>query len=110
MAMLPAEGRDALIAAGLSADDVARWGAATPDWSGSDTAGGDVLARDAVVAAAYYALGDGLLGGLPPKPQRTEGEQAAAEQVVERLRATRTRFLRAHAEPVYASLTDGYRA
>ena len=108
MATRPADRDQALIAAGLSVDDVARWVAAAPVWSNSDMAEGDALARDAVAAAAYYALGAALLGRLPPKPRRSGVEQAAADHLLERVRETRTRFLRAHAEQIYASLTDDY--
>ncbi len=100
----------ALLAAGLPADDIARWAAAEPSFPSPAAATADTLARDTAAAARYYALGEALLGRFPPRPARAAAEQRAVESILARLRATRTRFLRVYVEPVYASLTDDYHA
>jgi thioesterase DpgC len=89
---------------------VARWAAAEPAFPASAAATADTLARDTRAATRYYALSEALLRRLPPKPARGTAEQAAAETLLDTLRGARARFLRVYAEPVYASLTDGYRA
>lgn len=53
----------------------------------------------------YWQKSSRLIGRLPPKPRRTEGEQAAAAIVAERAREARVRFLRRHGDAVYDALT-----
>src|SRR5215510_8157651 len=48
---------------------------------------------------------DEALARLPPKPRRNAGEAAVAEALKRELNAARARFLRAHVEDVYRSLT-----
>jgi (3,5-dihydroxyphenyl)acetyl-CoA 1,2-dioxygenase len=110
MASTPTDQQGILTSAGLTADEVARWAMAEPSIPQADAAAAETLSRDAPLAARYYALGEALLQRLPAKPARGAVEQAAADCLLGRLRETRTRFLRAYAEPVYASLTDDYRA
>jgi (3,5-dihydroxyphenyl)acetyl-CoA 1,2-dioxygenase len=53
----------------------------------------------------YWQKASRLVGRLPPKPRRNEGEQAAAATVAERAREARLRFLRRHGDAVYDALT-----
>jgi (3,5-dihydroxyphenyl)acetyl-CoA 1,2-dioxygenase len=106
----PADDQSILATVRLPTDEVARWSAAAPSVPSADAATADTLARDVEMAARYYALGAALLERLPPKPARGTAEQAAAATLLGRLRETRTRFLRAYAEPIYRALTDDYRA
>jgi (3,5-dihydroxyphenyl)acetyl-CoA 1,2-dioxygenase len=53
----------------------------------------------------YWQKSSRLVGQLPPKPRRNEGEQAAAAVVAERAREARVRFLRRHGDAVYDALT-----
>jgi thioesterase DpgC len=108
MAETPTDAKGILTAAGLPADEVARWAAAEPAFPAADAATTATLARDTAAAARYHALGAALLYHLPPKRARGAPAQAAAEHLLARLHDTRTRFLRAYAEPVYRALTDDY--
>jgi thioesterase DpgC len=62
------------------------------------------------VARQFWQYGEALLRRLPPKPGRDEREGAAAAALLASLRDSRTDFLRAHAETVYAELTNTYRS
>jgi thioesterase DpgC len=53
----------------------------------------------------YWQNASRLVGQLPAKPRRNEGEQAAAAVVAERAREARVRFLRRHGDAVYDALT-----
>jgi (3,5-dihydroxyphenyl)acetyl-CoA 1,2-dioxygenase len=53
----------------------------------------------------YWQKASRLVGRLPLKPRRNEGEQAAAATVAERAREARLRFLRRHGDAVYDALT-----
>ena len=108
MAEAPTNEHGILTAAGLTADEVARWAGAEPAFPAADAATADTLARDTALAARYYALGGALLGRLPPKAARRAPEQAAAGYLLGGLRDARTRFLRAYAEAIYRALTDDY--
>jgi thioesterase DpgC len=94
--------------AGLSKAEAEQWSATQPAFAAGTAATRGALAADRDAAARYYALGEALLRRLPAKPRRGEREQAAAEAIQAALRDTRTRFLRAYAEPVYADLTRDY--
>lgn len=100
-----------LLAAGLPADDSARWCAAEPLFAvaADTTATTDALARDRDVLSRYAAAGAELLGRLPAKPQRIPAEVAAADAIKEALQAARIRFLRAYSGRVYAELTSDFR-
>jgi thioesterase DpgC len=91
-----------LDAVGLPHEEAEAWQAAAataPEASGSFEA-------DADAASAFLTRGEALLGRLPPRPRRTEREQAAAAAIAEGLNAARERFLRTHVEAAYAVLTD----
>jgi thioesterase DpgC len=57
-------------------------------------------------ATRFFAAGQALIDRLPPRPRRSDAEQAAAETLTQRLRETRAGFLRRHAARLYAQLTD----
>src|SRR4051794_4256134 len=65
---------------------------------------------EAAAAAASRALQEGgrLLARLPERGQRDEREREAAAGLVGALDDARERFLRDHAEELYAALTDDY--
>ena len=98
-----------LLDAGLPGEDVRRWTASTPIFRGDGTRSIRSFINECEELAQDVAWGDALLGRLPSKPQRTGQEHAAAEAIKGSLRETRTRFMRAYTERVYAELTDGRR-
>ena len=65
------------------------------------------LDDDAEATTAFLAHGARLLERLPPRARRDEAQQAAATALAGTLNDARERFLRAHAEEVYETLTDG---
>jgi thioesterase DpgC len=71
-------------------------------------AGRGTLDHDAGMAAEFFRRTEERVRQLPPKPDRDEREQAAAEALLETARVVRTRFLRVYAESIYEELTDGY--
>ncbi len=91
-----------LEAAGLPSTEIDAWRASAPS---------DEASLDAAAAAtcAHLVRGEELLGGLPARPDRTETETEAAAALTSALDAERSRFLRGHAEAVYAALTDNLR-
>jgi len=91
-----------LEAAGLSPIEIA-------DWEESRPAGGSEFAAAARGSSEYLTRGERLLARLPARPGRTDAEAEAATRLKTALDAERIRFLRAHAEDVYAALTDGLR-
>jgi thioesterase DpgC len=93
---LPAPG--VLVAAGLAQADAEGWLAAWPAATPRLDPDGDAFGR-------FFRLSDALVGRLAARPRRSEREQAAAEAIQEAAREARRRFLRAHAEAVYARLT-----
>lgn len=97
---------DQVLAAGLPATEVAAWRAARP-------AVGCPAAEEQPAAAAgrlaeFCRRGDRLLALLPGRRQRGAAEVVAAEVLARELRGARSRFLRAHIEPVYRALTGDY--
>ena len=94
----------AVVSCGLPQDEVESFSSAEPQLPGQG------LAADAQAASRFCNLGEGLLRRLPPRPGRSQQEQAAAEAIHAALRATRTTFLRLYAAEVYAQLTNDYRA
>jgi len=60
--------------------------------------------RDCARHSAFWRRGAELLARLPRKPQRSEAEGAAA--ILEKARASRERFLAAHAAAIYDALSD----
>ncbi|MBV9356850.1 MAG: enoyl-CoA hydratase/isomerase family protein [Chloroflexi bacterium] len=95
--------------AGLPADVVHAWQAGRPTALPRGESGGSALAGDAQVAGRYFSLADDLRGRLPPKADRSEREQAAAEVVLAGARAVRREFLDIYGSAIYAELTEGYR-
>jgi thioesterase DpgC len=89
-----------LEAAGLPEEGVAAWREAAPAPSGSFEA-------DAAAASEFLTMGEELLGRLPPRPRRTDSEQAAAGAIAAALDGARERFLSAHVDAAYAALTHG---
>jgi thioesterase DpgC len=62
--------------------------------------------HDAGEASAYLLNAADDLGRLPPKPERSEREQAEATAILAALDATRDAFLARHTRALYADLTD----
>jgi enoyl-CoA hydratase/carnithine racemase len=91
-----------LEAAGLSRSEVDDWRAGEPDQSAPFEAAG-------AATSAHLVRGQELLARLPARPDRSEAERDAAALLAEALDAARTRFLRAHADALYAGLTDDLR-
>ena len=91
-----------LEAAGLSPSEIADWlGSAPPDEGEFPAA--------AQAASGFLLRGEELLRRLPPRRDRNEAEAAAAAELSSALDVARSAFLRAHAEDVYAALTDDLR-
>lgn len=61
--------------------------------------------RDAAALRRQIEIGERRLAGLPSKVDRSPAEHAVADQVHERNRRARARFLGDHAAPVYDRLT-----
>jgi thioesterase DpgC len=87
-----------LAAAGLPGAGIREWLQAEP---GETTD----FPADRRKFSSYWQKSSRLVGQLPSKPRRNEGEQAAAAVVVERAREARVRFLRRHGDAVYDALT-----
>ena len=96
------EARAALEAAGLPLAEVDAWAASEP---------AATAAFEAASAAtcAHLARGEELLGRLPARRDRNEAEAEAATFFKAAIDEERARFLRSHAETVYAALTDDLR-
>jgi (3,5-dihydroxyphenyl)acetyl-CoA 1,2-dioxygenase len=91
--------RAPLLAAGLpSAAVVAEW--APPAASGAYEA-------DAARYGTFWKLSRRLVGTLPAKPKRSPVESAAAVAMLSAARASRERFLSAHADRVHDAATTG---
>jgi thioesterase DpgC len=90
----------ALTAAGLAVAAVNAWSTAEPQGTGEQE-------EDAVRYAEFWARSQQLLRALPIKPKRNDGQRAAAETILAAARASRDRFLAAHAEWIYDRLTKG---
>jgi (3,5-dihydroxyphenyl)acetyl-CoA 1,2-dioxygenase len=87
-----------LAAAGLPGAGIREWLQAEP---GETTD----FPADRRKFSTYWQKSSRLVGQLPSKPRRNEGEQAAAAIVVERAREARARFLKRHGDAVYDALT-----
>ena len=91
-----------LEAAGLPATEIDAWRASEPEQTISfETAG--------AAACSHITRGEELLGRLPTRPGRNDAEARAAAVLKAALDDARTRFLRVHAEAMYATLTDDLR-
>jgi (3,5-dihydroxyphenyl)acetyl-CoA 1,2-dioxygenase len=82
--------------------EVGDWRASAPEQTSSFEAASSAT-------CAHLVRGEELLGRLPPRPKRTEPEAETAARLKTALDAERSAFLRAHAEAVYATLTDDLR-
>ena len=67
---------------------------------------GQSLGADATAASRFFVAGQALIDRLPPRPQRSEAEQSAADTLKTHLRDARIAFLRRHAAALYAQLTE----
>jgi thioesterase DpgC len=90
-----------LDAAGLALADVDAWRASEPTATAFEPA--------SAATCSYIACGAELLGRLPARRARNEAESEAAAFLQAKLDDARVRFLRAHADDVYAELTDDLR-
>lgn len=63
------------------------------------------LAADRKRFGAFWARGAAQLARLPAKPKRSAVEAARAKEILAQGRASRERFMRAHARAVYDALT-----
>ena len=99
---------DTLKAAGLAADEIEAWRAATPAFTSPGNGSATALAGDADGLRRHVERGEALLARLPDALARSAPERAAARAVREALRAARLQFLRVHAGGVYAALTGDF--
>src|SRR5574340_1733388 len=72
-----------LTAAGLPEEDVLRWTQAAPALGPNGAAAPDGLGAAREAAARYFQEGSSLLRRLPPRPQRSDREAAAAQAIKE---------------------------
>ena len=86
---------------GLPAPAIDDWIAAEPKTPGA-------FGEDRRRYAIFWALARALIDGLPGKPARKPTEAKAADAIHELARASRARFLGAHAQEVYAALTNDF--
>jgi (3,5-dihydroxyphenyl)acetyl-CoA 1,2-dioxygenase len=93
--------RGVLRAGGIPDAAIEAWLAAAPETSG-------VFSEDERRYGVFWRVSDELIAHLPKKPARAAGQAAAAELIFREARASRERFLRAHAEAVYAACTHDY--
>ena len=91
----------ALTAAGLPEAEISAWIGRKPQAMGG-------FAEDCERHGNFWLLGEQLIARLPKKPARTEREARAAEVIRARARGSRACFLAAHAEAVYAALTEEF--
>jgi thioesterase DpgC len=93
--------RAVLRAGGIPEAAIDAWLAAAPQASG-------VFSEDSRHYGVFWRVGDELIAHLPKKPERSAAQAAAAEMIFRDARAARERFLRAHAQAVYAACTHDY--
>src|SRR5438105_3738797 len=86
---------------GLSTDELERFSELDPVSSL-----GQSFEADARAASRFFQAGQALVDRLPPRPRRSDAEQAAAEALHAQMRTARRAFLRRHAAALYAALTD----
>jgi len=91
-----------LEAAGLSPTEVADWAKSAPPADAAYPAA-------ARATSEFLTRGEELRRRLPPRPDRNDAEAEAAAELTGALDEARSRFLRAHAEDLYAALTDDLR-
>jgi thioesterase DpgC len=79
---------------------------AVKSWAHSAPAKTTEIHADKTAFGHFWQRGAELLARLPAKPRRSEQEAAAAAEILALSRESRTRFMRAHAVPVYDALTS----
>ncbi|WP_037370808.1 enoyl-CoA hydratase/isomerase family protein [Amycolatopsis orientalis] len=62
--------------------------------------------KDSALASEHFAALDVEIAALPPKPERSADDQARADEILERGRAAREKFLGWHVEAVYDAVTE----
>jgi thioesterase DpgC len=97
-----AEAERVLEAAGLSRAEV-------DDWRASEPEPGSPFETASTATCEHLTRGEDLLGRLPAPADRNRAEGDAATFLKTALDAERSGFLRAHADGVYAALTDDLR-
>ena len=93
--------RAPLRAAGLPDAGIEAWLTALPQTTG-------VFTEDCRNFGVFWRRSDDLAAHLPAKPQRTVAQAQAADMVHRQAREARERFLRRHAEAVYAGATHDF--
>src|SRR6266550_4063219 len=88
-----------LAAVGLAVDAASEWNDAAP---GATT----TFASDRHAYSDFWLKSARLIARLPAAAHRSEPEHAAATVILETARRARTRFLDAHVEAIYDTLTD----
>src|SRR5579885_2072000 len=92
---------DVLARAGLPGETIAAWRACEAITSGD-------YRRDSENFSRQWRLGAEMLARLPPTPERSSAQAAAAAEITQRDRAARQEFLSAYGETVYRRLTDNF--
>jgi thioesterase DpgC len=82
--------------------------AAIDEWFAAEPRETSEFGEDRRLFAIYWALGDALIARLPRKPRRNPAEAKAVAAIRDRARASRERFLAAHVEKAYATLTHDF--
>lgn len=82
-------------------------GSAFEEWTRAEPSGtGELFGGDGERYSAFWRGAAELLARLPARSRRSEAETAAAAAILARARASRERFLSAHAGSVYDALTQ----
>jgi thioesterase DpgC len=89
---------ECLTAAGLPGEAVREWLRGEPDRTTD-------FSVDRARYSAYWLTSKRLLAQLPPKPDRQDPQQTAANIILDAAREARMRFLRRHGDAVYDALT-----
>jgi thioesterase DpgC len=95
--------RSLLEQAGFTGEVAAAWLASWPGLSGDHQ-------LDAAASSHFWISSGQLLAQLAPKPKRGPAEAAAADAIMSAARTLRDRFLAAHVETLYRTLTRDYRS
>ena len=66
------------------------------------------VAQDTHVAVDYYAELAKSIANLPPRPERTDAQNATVDAALEDGRRSRVAFMKRYAGEVYDQLTDGF--
>jgi thioesterase DpgC len=81
---------------------------AIDDWIAAEPKTPGAFGEDRRRYAIFWALARALIEGVPGKSARRPAEAKAAEAIHDQARASRASFLGAHAEEVYAALTNDF--